>query len=295
MDAVIMFVDMNDPKWVEEHNKYTIRDVRDIRFRDWGFLKYVMRGIETYMPFIDKIHLVVMMDSQVPEWVNREKVHIVYHEDFIPKDVLPLFNSSSLEMFIHKIPGLSEQFIYLNDDFFPSQLMSEDDFFTEDGKIYGHMTDDGLHDGYYMLCTIKSTRLAALVANKEVDDYYYLTPQHTLAPMIKSSQEFLYNSLENIILSSCSKFRQPNNMHQYLFTNYLYFTDRFVDKELSFDMFLTIYSNMSDIEAAFFNEDIKTICINDWGDFVGIPFEDAKVQMTTILEKKYPNKSIYEN
>jgi hypothetical protein len=67
--------------------------VLEKRFRDWGTLRYLFRGIAENMPFVRKVHLVVSHESQVPEWVNREEVHIVLHKDIIPAEFLPTFNS----------------------------------------------------------------------------------------------------------------------------------------------------------------------------------------------------------
>lgn len=294
MDAVILYVDMDDPKWKEEHDKYCGYKCHTIRFRDWGFLKYVMRGIETYMPFIDRIHLVVMMDSQVPEWINREKVNIVYHEDIIPQKYLPLFNSSSLEMFIHKIPGLSEEFLYFNDDFFPTQMLEYSDFFDGNGNIYNKMKDEGLREGYYLKSTIFSTQLAAALSGKEIDENYWLVPQHTIAPMIRSSQEFVYSQLESILLNGITKFRTARNTHQYLFTNYLYFSGKLIEKELPFKMLFTALTTIDEVKESFFNENIKTICINDWGDFEGLTYDESRKILDVIMQEKYPNKSEYE-
>ena len=294
MDAVILYVDMDDSNWRLEHDKYCAYNCHAIRFRDWGFLKYVMRGIDTYMPFIDRIHLVVMMDSQVPEWVNREKINIVYHEDIIPKNLLPLFNSASIEMFIHKIPGLSEEFIYFNDDFFPTNSLDYSDFFDGNGNIYNEMKDTGLRDGYYLRSTIFSTQLAALLGGKEIEENYWMVPQHTMAPMIRSSQEYVFKQLENILIASVSKFRTSQNTHQYLFTNYLYFIDKVIERGLPFKMLFTVSTTIDEVETIFFDENIKTLCLNDWGDFEGMTYDESRDALNVIMEKKYPNKSQYE-
>lgn len=294
MDAVILYVNMDDPNWREEHDKYQLYSCHEAYYRDWGFLKYVMRGIDTYMPFIDRIHLVVMMDSQVPEWVNREKVNIVYHEDIIPKEFLPLFNAMSIEMFIHKIPGLSEEFVYFNDDFFATQPLEYSDFFDGKGNIYNEMKGEGLRDGYYLKATILSTQLAAALSGKEIEENYWVVPQHTIAPMIQSSQEYVFKHLENIILNFITKFRCAQNTHQYLFTNYLYFSGKLIEKGLPFKMLFTVSTTIDEVESTFFDESIKTLCLNDWGDFEGMTYDESKDALGVIMEKKYPNKSQYE-
>jgi hypothetical protein len=295
MDAVILFVDMDDPKWLSEYEKHIAFPVDTKRFRDWGFLKYVMRGIDTYMPFIDRIHLVVMMDSQVPEWVNREKVNIVYHEDIIPKEFLPLFNSSSIEMFIHKIPGLSEEFIYFNDDFFPTQPLEYSDFFDGNGKIYNSFQDDvSVKPGYYLENLKRCTRIAALNFAIVEEPSKLNFPQHIMAPFIKKEMELCYNHTKEIIDNSVSKMRLPYNLTQYLYTNDLYYKGLMIDKPIPNKVLYTTIHSPDVIEKYFFDEGVKAICINDWGENFYLDFLTYKEKTLNILKDKYSKPSRYE-
>lgn len=135
IDFVITWVDMNDPKWQNEFNKYcndqnnTKNGVSKARFRDYGFLKYWFRGVEKFAPWVHKIHFIT--SSQMPEWLDtgNPKIHVVHHEDFIPPQFLPTFNSVVIERYIHRIEGLSEHFVYFNDDFYIINHVSEERFF----------------------------------------------------------------------------------------------------------------------------------------------------------------------
>lgn len=135
IDFVITWVDMNDPKWQAKFSKYsqnknnTKNGVSKARFRDNGFLRYWFRGVETFAPWVRKIHFVT--DGQKPEWLdaNNPKINLVNHEDFIPKQFLPTYNSVVIERYIHKIPGLSEHFVYFNDDFYLTNHVSQERFF----------------------------------------------------------------------------------------------------------------------------------------------------------------------
>ena len=80
MDIVITYVDGNDPIWKADYEKYTNVPVMQKRFRDWGTLKYLLRGIEVYMPFIRNVYLVVSHQSQVPSWADRDNLKIVLHK-----------------------------------------------------------------------------------------------------------------------------------------------------------------------------------------------------------------------
>jgi len=135
IDFVITWVDMDDPKWKEDFAKYAGKidnkknEISEARFRDYGFLKYWFRGVEKFAPWVRKIHFVTC--GQKPEWLdeNNPKLNLVSHEDYIPKEFLPCFNSTSIEMHMHKIAGLSEHFVYFNDDFFITNHIEPERFF----------------------------------------------------------------------------------------------------------------------------------------------------------------------
>lgn len=135
IDFVITWVDMNDPKWQAEFRKYSgngnnIKNgVSEARFRDYGFLKYWFRGVEKFAPWVRKIHFVT--SGQCPEWldVSNPKINLVSHKDYIPEQFLPTFNSVVIEYYLHKIPGLSEHFVYFNDDFYIIDKIGAERFF----------------------------------------------------------------------------------------------------------------------------------------------------------------------
>jgi len=136
IDFVITWVDMDDPKWKKTFAEYSGKidnsnnSFSEARFRDYGFLKYWFRGVEKYAPWVRKIHFVTC--GQKPEWLdaNNPKLNLVNHEDYIPKQFLPVFNSSLIEIYLHKIPDLAEHFVYFNDDFFIINNISKERFFT---------------------------------------------------------------------------------------------------------------------------------------------------------------------
>ena len=134
MDAVITYVNGLDPVWQEAYRSRLGEDIKRKHFRDWGTLKYLLRGIEAHLPFVRNVFLVVSGESQVPEWADREGLKIVFHRDIIPAQFLPVFNSTAIEMYLHRIPGLDEEFIYLNDDFFPVRDCRQEHFFRDGGS-----------------------------------------------------------------------------------------------------------------------------------------------------------------
>lgn len=141
IDFVITWVDMDDPAWQEQFSRYSGGGFDDstnskskARFRDGGLLRYWFRGVEKFTPWVRTVHFVTC--GQKPSWLREDhpKLHLVSHSDFIPEEFLPTFNSSNIEMFFHRIPSLSDRFVYFNDDFYPISPIPEERFFgKEDG------------------------------------------------------------------------------------------------------------------------------------------------------------------
>lgn len=127
---------MNDPGWKAEFLKYSKdkgiekNGVTEARFRDYGFLRYWFRGVDKFAPWIRKVHFVT--SGQQPEWLDNTnpKLHLVSHKDFIPEEFLPTYNSVVIERYIHRIQGLSDRFIYFNDDFYIIRPVGPERFFT---------------------------------------------------------------------------------------------------------------------------------------------------------------------
>ena len=119
IDFVIPWVDGSDPAWQEERRKYKTDSSADSgasRYRDMGILKYWFRAVEAYAPWVNQIHFITW--GHLPEWLNTDhpKLHVVNHKDYIPEEYLPTFSTNPIELNIHRISGLSEYFVYFNDD-----------------------------------------------------------------------------------------------------------------------------------------------------------------------------------
>lgn len=142
IDFVIPWVDGNDPEWQRNKSKWEGKDDTvsnsadgntDCRYRENGFLRYWFRGVEKYAPWVNTIHFVTC--GQKPEWLNEShpKLHLVSHEDYIPKEYLPTFNSNTIELNYHRIEELSEHFVLFNDDVFLLRPV-EPTFFFKNGQ-----------------------------------------------------------------------------------------------------------------------------------------------------------------
>lgn len=141
IDLVYLWVNGGDPKWIAKRDASIGRPTNQQencagRYIDNGDLKYSIRSAEKYAPWIRKIFIVT--DDQVPEWLDTSnpRVKIVDHKEIMPAECLPCFNSALLEQFLYRIPGLSEHFLYSNDDMYFNQPVKPENFFAADGLPY---------------------------------------------------------------------------------------------------------------------------------------------------------------
>lgn len=139
VDLVYLWVDGKDPVWQAKRNAAIGKTEESSsvncegRYADNDELKYSLRSIDMYAPWIHRIFIVT--DNQVPEWLNTSnpKIRIVDHKEIIPEESLPCFNSSVIEHFICNIPELSEHFLYSNDDMYINRPVTPATFFASDG------------------------------------------------------------------------------------------------------------------------------------------------------------------
>lgn len=134
IDFVVLWVDGSDPAWQAERRNCRLdqgMDASEIRYRDWGTLRHLLRSIERFAPWHRRIHLITW--GHLPEWLKTDhpKLHIVRHSDYIPREWLPTFNSNVLELNLWRIDDLAEQFILLNDDTFLTRPTQPEDFFRK--------------------------------------------------------------------------------------------------------------------------------------------------------------------
>ncbi|MCA5892723.1 Stealth CR1 domain-containing protein [Isoptericola sp. NEAU-Y5] len=148
VDAVYLWVDDSDPRWREKREAVrlslgmepspasTDESVAAHRFRDRGELRASMRSLEMYAPWIRNIYLVT--DEQRPDWLDSEhgRVQVVDHRDiFADPRVLPSYNSHAISSQIHRIPGLADHYLLMNDDVMFNRPVTPYSFFTSTGQL----------------------------------------------------------------------------------------------------------------------------------------------------------------
>lgn len=144
VDMVYLWVDGNDPQWQAKRRALTGEDTDTSstdckgRYANNDELKYSLRSVAKYAPWIRKIFIVT--DNQTPSWLDTSnpKIQIVDHREILPEQSLPCFNSCLIEQFLYRIPGLSEHFIYANDDMYLNKPVTPATFFAPDGLPIMH-------------------------------------------------------------------------------------------------------------------------------------------------------------
>lgn len=150
IDIVITWVDDTD-EFLKEKNDWFNKEKKGtkqydnpstIRYKNYEELKYSLRSIEKYFPHFNNIYLIVK-DGQYPKYLKKNipNLRIVNHSDIIPKEYLPTFNSRAIELYLHHIPNLSENYLYLNDDFMFLKDTDLSYFIDQDGIPYHILTN----------------------------------------------------------------------------------------------------------------------------------------------------------
>ena len=292
MDIVITYVDGNDPVWRQDYEKYTNVPVMQKRFRDWGTLKYLLRGVETRMPFIRNVYLVVSHPSQIPQWAETSKLNIVLHKDIIPEEYLPTFNCNPIEMHLHRIPGLDEEFLYFNDDMFPVGDCRPEDFFRDGKAVIGYYTHLFASGMYKKICR-NSDRLARRALGLR-PSCLFTRPQHICSPMLKSECEEIYEKVkEEILKTTACRVRTENDLNQYLFLDYMNYKGLVIHEKISNKHFSVAVASAEKLRGFLLNPTSNLVCINDV-HLNESRYESLRTAIHESFEAAFPNKSVYE-
>ncbi len=292
MDIVITYVDGNDVVWKADYEKHTNVPVMQKRFRDWGTLKYLMRGIEKYMPFIRNVYLVVSHPSQVPQWADTDNLKIVLHKDIIPEEFLPTFNCNPIEMHLHRIPGLDEQFLYFNDDMFPVGECRQEDFFCEGRPVIGYYRHLLSTNMYKKICRNSDALARKTLGMKP--SVFFTRPQHICSPMLKSECDELYAKVETEVRkTSACRTRTADNLNQYLFLDYMNYKGMVIHKKISNKHFSVSVASARELKDFLLAATRSLVCINDV-HLSEKRYESLRGAILDAFETAFPCKSRFE-
>lgn len=266
IDYVVPMVFNDDPLWqsdfaraggrYDESNPYDF-----VRYRSWGLEHLLIRCVKKFMPWVRTIYVILARKSQWKEWMDEEGVRVVYHEDFIPKKHLPVFNSRAIEMFLKDIPNLSEQFLYGNDDMFPLAPMQEWDFFSGGLPCLQHTEHEiPEHPNNFHLACLNGLNFIGRDFGVEFKGTI-LKDGHCITPMLKSTWEYLWDKYGEEIDRSVTAFREPCNFNQWLCPWWHHLSGKYVDKAPA-RVYVSIKKNVDEVVKVI-KEARGIVCIND--------------------------------
>lgn len=304
MDIVISFVDCKDKVWMKSYlsfiglkeNHHSNHKIDFFSFYNYDTIKYVFRGIDKFIPYVNNIFLVVSNIEQVPEYIDQSKIKVVLHKDFIPEQYLPLFNSTAIEMFLHKIPGLGEEFVYFNDDTIPISPIAYDELF-KNGLPCLNFVDNYMSPGpahrHVRLSFFEAKNTVEQLTGKPINyDGNELCPTHDPHPMLKSICEYgesenRHSSLLDFYITS---FRSYRNLNQYYWCDILYFLKKYAPSNIKLKYIRTYDINeLINLD----NQEYQYLCINDSGvrnQHVSEIYDIIEENMNKI----FPDKCKYE-
>ena len=295
MDYVFPYVDCEDPVWREQYRQANnCISMDESRFRPFGTLRYVFRGIAKNMPFIDRVVLIVSSESQVPAWVNREKVRIVTHKEFMPAEHLPTFSSSAIESDMWRIDGLSERFIYGNDDIFPLKPMAEEDFFQgKKPRLTFVASDYRVKNVFRKCCRRGMDMIADSLGQIRTDPNVLLKPQHCMKGITLEHMKMVGELCGSLIDKTVTMHRHPWNVTGYIYQYYAYYNGFYevFDKDY---LYIRISDDYEEVTKILADPDVSILCINDAGQLSAQHYEEACEALKERFEALFPERCDYE-
>ncbi len=308
IDLVYLWVDGNDPVWAAKKAQITggvvdtnpENDAKG-RYTNNDELKYALRSAEKHAPWIRKIFIIT--DNQQPDWLdtNHPKVEIIDHKDILPAAALPCFNSSVIEYFLYKVPGLAEHFLFSNDDMFFNKDVSPDFFFGPEGypivrlkkKFLGRWNSSlknlvGKKLGQYAQMVVDSAQKVAELTGK----YYSAVPHHNIDSYRKSDYKEAVEKVfaKEVNASQGHHVRTFGDLHRSAFGYFALGTNKahlqYVERTDTIR--ILVYSH--DFKARLETYSPTLFCLNDNQKST----DEHRKAIAPFLEEIFPDKSSFE-
>lgn len=333
IDFVVTWLDSSDKEWQRQFAYYKEQctgRTEAARFRNMDIFRYWFRAVEKYAPWVNKVFLVT--NGTFPQWINDKhpKLVLVKHSDYIPKEFLPTFNSRTIELFMHRIKGLSEQFVYFNDDMFLNapvlpeyyfhyglpcdsneESMTNVPIYNKEDRygIYGSIlasigvlnahfdrrqtVSQSLRRWYGFHLGKRGVLLSYLLRRSK--KFIGFQWRHFEQPFLKSAFEDAWQKAPEQLLASCTKFRGEVQLNPYFFRYWQFASNRFYPVKLYKSSIYNLrLSELDKVERALQDSEIISICLNDTANCQDDEFEVINSRLHTLLERKFCDKSSFE-
>ncbi len=305
IDLVYTWVDSDDPIWQRNYDSVKHETAltaglkaatNTSRWHSHDELKFSMRSIEMYAPFVRNIYIVT--NGQRPKWLTEHpRVTVVSHEELYPDpSVLPTFNSNHIETVLHRIPGIAEHFLYLNDDFFFSRPCSPADFFAIGGigKIFFSPRYLGRGpvlpgDRATMACHKNTRDLLEARFGSDCSQKF----QHAPYVMRRSVWDQIESDFgSELAATRANRFRSRADLNgQFLYAYFALLTGSAVPGEISYNYLEVADGHIGDKLAAIEKRRVKVFCVND-SNTDG--HDEAESEVRAILTARFPVPAPWE-
>lgn len=307
IDLVYLWVNGNDPQWLAKRNACIGKTEEksavncDGRYADNDELKYSLRSIDKYAPWLRRIFIVT--DNQVPVWLDTSNasVRIVDHKEIMPDVCLPCFNSAVIEHFLYKIPGLAEHFIYANDDMFINKPVTPETFFGKDGLPIVRFNRRPFRkwtllfkekvQGKRLSNYVQTIRNSAELVEKKYGKYYGGKTHHNIDAYLRSDYEHAAKVFEDEIRTTLPNHVRSENDIQRNIYSYVALAEKrahlhYVTQRTSFRLHIQNESHYGKLER--YNPIL--FCMND----SQYAKDCDRKRAAAFLDKRFPEKSQYE-
>jgi hypothetical protein len=310
IDVVYTWVDGSDPEWTARRDERlralggpdaVRREARDeVRFADHGELRYSLRSLEQFLPWVRTVHLVTA--GQRPAWLvdDHPRLRLVDHRDILEPGALPTFNSLAIETALHRIDGLSESYLYFNDDVFAGRSLTPRDFFVRPDRHRfflqpraaldpGPPTPDDLP-------AIGADKNARGLLEQRFGHRFSTMLAHTPHPQQRAVlAEIEHEFPDEVAQTRRSSFRGPDNipmavaLHHY----YAFFTGRAVPSLLRYRGVVLGGSDLKERLRTVLARRPQTFCLVDTRVDTPEPARKARI-ISRSLERYFPEPSSFE-
>ena len=304
---VYLWVDGSDPEWQARRSAFTGQKLDNTeanckgRYADNDELKYNLRAVEKYAPWIR--HVFIVTDGQTPAWLDTScpDVTVVNQNDIIPEVSRPCYNSSLIEHFLYRIPGLSEHFLYANDDMFLNKPVTPDTFFTSDGLPIVRLIHARLRDWYLAFRKhvlgvpykyyIRTLYNSAGLVRKRYGVYYSGKPHHNIDAYVRSDNRLVAEEFSREISAVLNNHQRKDNDLQRVIYSYAALARKrgrlqYVTQRTSFRFHIqkkSHYAKLRRYDPLFF-------CMND-SEYAA---DSDRKRVTEFLAGRFPDKSRFE-
>lgn len=304
VDVVYTWVNHRDPEWAAAFRQQGLSDAQGqdatslSRFHSVDELRYSLRSVSRNLPWAERIH--VLTNCAAPDWLDtgHDRINWIRHDSIIPSEYLPTFSSHVIESYLHRIPGVTARFIYMNDDFFLAAPKEKAFFFGENGNSRAFLEDDGVVSGPprptdpdYLNASRNSARLL-------MQDFgIWPTRLHKHAAY--ALQRDILAEIEERWADAFSRFRpnrfrsiQDLNLTSFLYHHYALATGRAEVASLRLSLVMPMDLRWRNRLKTALERNVDALCINEGGTIP--PASDWHASVHSFLKNSFPGKAPWE-